>query len=52
MDIKIWRIIFSLLLFLAQGTILAAEIILTERKKEWAHPVLSVFKKYGISLIS
>lgn len=50
MAIKTWNFFFLVMLFMYLKITVAAETIQVERFEKWDHPVLSVFKKYGISL--
>lgn len=50
MDIKIKKVTVSILLFICLNAAKAADKILVERYENWNHPVLNIFKKYGISL--
>lgn len=49
MGIKSWKFVCFIFLLTYLKTIVAAEDMLVERYENWNHPVLAVFKKYGIS---
>lgn len=50
MGVKQWKVLFFLLLFITFKISEAAPKILIKRYEHWNHPVLSVFKKYGITI--
>jgi hypothetical protein len=50
MTIKNWKFVFLMLLLTHLKITVASENIQIERYEKWDHPVLSVFKKYNVSL--